>query len=372
MKHRLLILWMIVSASLIENISAQVTTTAVPFLTIAPNSRASGMGEAGVALADDAWASFWNPAGYAFQHGSDIAINYAQWQPAFDLGDVWIAHTIYKQQIEQLDGTISAGFTYLNHGDIARTENDPTVLEMFKSYEWALTAGYATQLSSVVGIGLNVRYIQSAISPVGSSQVLGKGIASGLGLDIGMIYKPQSFFIPFVSRNFGERFRLGINLSNIGPKITYIDKSKADPIPMNLRIGFAFKFLKSKENNITFITDFNRLLVKRRNAGTDKFYEAIVTSWSGKTIGEQFREFVTGMGLEYWYGSPSLFALRSGYFYEDPSNGNRKFFTFGGGVRINAYGFDFSYIAASQKDHPLGGTLRFSLLVSWDSYNTQF
>jgi len=94
-------------------VSAQVSTSAVPFLLIAPNSRASGMGEGGAGLADDVWAQFWNPAGYAFQTNSEVALSHANWLPGFGLSDLWIAHTVYKQHVPDLDGTISAGLTYL-------------------------------------------------------------------------------------------------------------------------------------------------------------------------------------------------------------------------------------------------------------------
>jgi hypothetical protein len=359
-----MVLWTIFGTGIFQSLSAQVVSTSVPFLMIAPNSRASGMGEAGAALGDDAWATYWNPAGYAFQSGTEVAVNYAKWQPAFDLGDVWIAHTVYKQDIRQLDGTVSAAFTYLNQGEIGRTLNDATVLETFKSYELALALGYATKLSDVLGIGFTVRLIHSAISPFGTPQGEGKGVATGFSFDIGMLYHPQSLFVPMVRSNLGDRLSLGFNLSNIGPKLTYVHKAEADPIPMNLRLGFAFEFLRSAYNNATFVADFNKMLVKYTGNGSDEFYKAIFTSWTGRTFSEQLRQFDTGMGIEYWYGSPKLIAFRTGYFYEDPRSGNRKFLTFGAGVRVDSYGFDFSYIAASEKDHPLGGTLRFSLLAS--------
>src|ERR1700690_44276 len=95
MRRSTILLWTILAAGIIQSVSAQVTTTSVPFLMIAPDSRASGMGEAGVALADDAWATYWNPAGYAFQSGTEAAVNYSDWQPALNLGDVWIANTVY-------------------------------------------------------------------------------------------------------------------------------------------------------------------------------------------------------------------------------------------------------------------------------------
>jgi Type IX secretion system protein PorV len=364
-----ILLWSILAAGIFQSAFAQVTTTSVPFLMIAPNSRASGMGEAGVALADDAWATFWNPAGYAFQSGAEAALNYSDWQPALDLGDVWIAHTVYKQDVAQVNGTVSAALTYLNQGEIGRTLSDETVLETFKSYEMAFALGYATKLSNAFGIGFNLRIIHSAISPFGAAGGQGSGVATGYSFDVGVLYRPQTLLVPLVNRDLEDRLSFGLDLSNIGPKLTYVDEALADPIPMNLRVGLALKFLRSQYNNATFIADFNKLLVNYTDNGSDAFYKAIVTSWTGRTIGEEFREFTTGLGIEYWYGSPKLFALRTGYFYEDPANGNRRFFTFGGGVRVDSYGFDFSYIAASQKDDPLGGTLRFSLQVSLSALN---
>ncbi|HTY09530.1 MAG TPA: type IX secretion system outer membrane channel protein PorV [Bacteroidota bacterium] len=365
MRRSTMLLFAISAAGIFRTLPAQVTTTAVPFLMIAPDSRASGMGEAGVALADDAWATYWNPAGYAFQSGSEASINYSDWQPALDLGDVWIANMVYKQDVRQLDGTVSAAFTYLNQGEIGRTLNDATVLETFKSYELAFVLGYSTKLSNVLGIGFNLRIIHSAISPFGSPDGQGNGIATGGSFDVGMLYHPQSLVIPLVNHNLGDRLSLGFNLSNIGPKLTYGDASLADPIPMNLRLGLALKLFKNQYNDATFIADFNKLLVNDTDSGSDVFYKAFFTSWTGRTIGEEFRQFDTGLGFEYWYGAPKLFAFRTGYFYEDPAYGNRKFFTFGVGVRVESYEFDFSYIAASEKDDPVGGTLRFTLLASF-------
>ncbi|MGB2869568.1 MAG: type IX secretion system outer membrane channel protein PorV [Bacteroidota bacterium] len=350
----------------IESVSAQVVTSAVPFLLIAPNSRASAMGEGGVALGDDAWAIFWNPAGYAFQTGSEVSLSHANWLPAFNLSDLWIAHMVYKQPVEELDGVVSAGITYLNLGEFSRTLNDPTVLGTFKAYEYALTIGYGTKLSDDLGIGLNARLIHSLLSPIGTAEEQGEGKATGFSFDVGLLYKPHSLVIPFTDLDLGNRINFGMNLSNVGPKLTYIDKAQADPLPMNLRLGFAYKLIESDYNNMTFITDVSRLLIKKdTSGGSDEFYKAIFTTWTGSSFNEQLRQFVTSIGLEYWYGAPKLIALRAGYFYEDPRSGNRKFMTFGAGIRFDAYGFDFSYISAFEDKHPLGETLRFSLSIDW-------
>lgn len=353
-------------ATVVGTTSAQVATSAVPFLLIAPNSRASGMGEAGVALADDGWAVYWNPAGLAFQKGSEVSLSHANWLPKFNLPDLWIAHMVYKQSFEELGGTVATGMTFLNLGDIQHTgSGGPEILGTFKSYEFAITAGYGTQLSQDLGIGLNARVIYSRLSPVGTEAEQGNGTATGFSFDVGMLYKPRSVPIPFTDVDLGSRLNLGFNLSNIGPSLTYIDKAQADPLPMNLRLGLAYKVLESEFNNLTYILDFNKMLIKRNAFGTaDPFYKAFFTSWTGQSFGTQLREFVTSTGFEYWYGSPRWVGLRVGYFYEDPQFGNRKFLTFGAGVRYDMYGFDFSYISASDQ-HPLSDTLRFTLLILW-------
>ncbi|MEK7670141.1 MAG: type IX secretion system outer membrane channel protein PorV [Bacteroidota bacterium] len=355
----------IVSAQVLN---AQVITSAVPFLLIAPNSRASGMGEAGVALADDGWATFWNPAGYAFQQGSEVSLSHANWLPQFNLSDLWITHFVYKQEVQDLDGTVSAAITYLNLGEFNRTDVDPTVLETFKGYEFAVAAGYGTKLSSDLGIGLNARFIYSHLAPFGAGVEEGRGVSSGFSFDVGFLYKPSSLVIPFTDYDLGHRINFGLNISNIGPHIAYIDKAQADPLPMNFKIGFALKLMESEFNNFTILGDFSKLLITRDSTGkTDQFYKAFFTSWYARPFNETLRQFVTGFGAEYWYGSPKLVALRTGYFYEDPRAGGRKFMTFGGGIRYDIYTFDFSYISAFEDQHPLGETLRFTLGITWET-----
>ncbi|MBI3111534.1 MAG: type IX secretion system outer membrane channel protein PorV [Ignavibacteriales bacterium] len=349
-----------------EIVTAQVSTSAVPFLLIAPNSRASGMGEAGVALADDASASFWNPAGLAFQQGSELSISHANWLPAFQLSDLFIDYLVYRRDMPELDGTVAASLTYLNLGEFNRTENDPTVLETFKAYEFALTVGYATKLSEGLGVGINGRFIHSRLAPFGTAEEKGRGIASGFSFDVGLMYRPRSLMIPFTDLDMGNRFSLGVNLSNVGPALTYIDKAQADPLPTNFRFGLGYKIIDGDFNNLTAILDVSKLLVAKKDDGTSEpFYKAIFTAWADKPFKQELREFVTGLGFEYWYGSPRWVALRAGYFYEDPQFGNRKFLTFGAGVRYDIYGFDFSYISTFEEQHPLGETLRFTLLISW-------
>jgi len=353
---------------ILESMAQQVTTSAVPFLLIAPNSRSSGMGEAGTALADDAWAQYWNPAGFAFQQGSEVALSHANWLPGFGLSDLWIAHTVYKQYIEDFDGTIAAGLTYLNLGEFIRTApTGPEEIGRFKGYEFAITAGYGTKVLEDLGIGVNARFIHSRLAPFGTDQEKGRGVASGLSFDLGVMYRPSSVVIPFTDVDIGKALSIGANLSNIGPNLTYIDKAQADPLPMNFRLGFGYQILQSEFNNLTYVVDFSKLLVRRTASGkVSPFYKSIYYSWVDKPFREELRDIVTSMGFEYWYGSPRLIALRIGYFYEDPEYGNRKFMTYGAGLRYDVYAFDFSYIDAFEDKHPLGETLRFTLMMSWE------
>ena len=336
--------------------------SAVPFLLISPNSRASGIGETGTGSVDDASAIFWNPAALAFLEGSEISITHANWLPQFQQSDLFYDYLNYHQKMDDIGGTVGASVTYLNLGEFIRTSSaSPDEIGRFKSFEFAVTAGYATKAFDDLAVGMNLRFIHSALSPFGTDQEEGEGIASTISVDLAAMYRPTSLDVPLIG-DIGNKFSAGINLSNLGPKVTYIDADQADPLPTNLRIGFGYKLFDDEFNSLTYSVDFSRLLVRRRPDGTsDPFYKAIFSAWGD---GTGLRKVNTSMGAEYWYGSPKLIALRIGHFFEDPSFGNRNFWTYGAGIRYDIYGFDFSYISA-EDNHPLSDTIRFSLLIGW-------
>jgi hypothetical protein len=260
----------------------------------------------------------------------------------------------------------------MNYGEFVRTLDSPDPLGTFRAFDAALTVGYATKVHSDWGLGFNFRIIHSNLSdqPVGQEQ--GKGVATTVSFDLAGMWRPSSLVIPFIDEDIGNKLSIGMNISNLGPKIFYIDKAQADPIPTNLRLGFAYQIFSDEYNSLTYTLDFSKLMVSRDTTGkSDEFYKALFTSWTNRSFNEEIRDIVTSMGLEYWYGQPGdfLFAIRSGFFYEDPSFGNRKFMTLGAGIRYDIYGFDFSYITTSVfKDgekHPLDDTLRFTFLVGW-------
>jgi hypothetical protein len=347
--------------SMIPGRAAAQGESAVPFLLIAPNSRAAGIGESGTGTVDDASAIFWNPAGLAFLDGQEVSITHANWLPQFNLPDLFYDHLNYRMRIDAIGGVLGASVTYLSLGEFSVTNSSgPTVIDKFKSFEYAITAGYATKAYDDLGIGINLRFIHSSLSPIGTETERGTGIASTVAVDLALMYRPQVLDVPLLG-DIGKRFSLGIDLSNIGPKVTYIDAAQADPLPTNLRVGLGYKLLDDEYNNLTASLDFSRLLVKRDTSGSsDPVYKAIVTAWGDGGL----KKVIVSTGMEYWYGSPKLLALRIGYFYENPKFGNRKFLTFGAGIRYEIYGFDFSYISASD-GHPLSDTIRFSLLIGW-------
>ncbi|MFO7447903.1 MAG: type IX secretion system outer membrane channel protein PorV [Ignavibacteriaceae bacterium] len=355
---------------------------AVAFLLLAPDSRAGGIGESGAGLADNSAAIFWNPAGIAFQSGTEVSITHSNWLPQFKL-DLFYDYLTYRQYIEEIDGSVTASVTYMNFGEFIYTdESGPDPRGTFRSFDAALTLGYATKLSNDWGIGTNFRIIHSRLSgeniKVGTQE--GKGVATSVSFDIAAMWRPEKFVLPLIDEDIGGKISIGANLSNLGPKIYYINQSQADPIPTNFRLGFAYKVLDDDFNSLIYTLDFSKLLVSKTNidsaagiyeASSKEWYEAVFSAWGDKPMSEELRDIVTSMGLEYWYGTPGdfLFALRTGFFYEDPSYGNRKFVTFGAGIRYDIYGFDFSYITTSVfkngENHPLSDTLRFTVLIGW-------
>jgi hypothetical protein len=345
--------------------------TAVPFLLLAPDSRAGAMGESGAGLANNSAAIFWNPAGIAFLKGQEVSITHSNWLPQFHL-DLFYDYFTYRMYVPEINGSVFASITYMNFGEFIRTGPDsPTPLGTFNAYDAALTIGYATQLSADWGIGFNFRVIHSKLSDQPTAEEQGSGVATSVSFDIATMWRPEKLVIPFVDYDMGKNLSIGLNLSNLGPKMYYIDQAQADPIPTNFRLGFAYQLFNDEYNSFVYTLDFSKLMVSSDSVAKKQFYQAIFTSWADRPFNEELQSIQTSMGIEYWYGKPGdfLFAIRAGYFYEDPSYGNRKFLSFGAGIRYDIYGFDFSYLTTSvfpgADTSPLNDTLRFTINIGW-------
>ena len=159
---------------------------------------------------------------------------------------------------------------------------------------------------------------------------------------------------------FLPRLSFGANLSNLGPKITYVDADQADPLPTNLKIGLAYKVLDMEYNKLTLCLDTNKLLVVRNEDGSDAFYKAVFTAWGDGSISEQLNRLISSIGAEYVYNN--MIHLRAGYYYDQ--EGKVKYPSFGAGLQYSRFRFDFAYVAAEQ-GHPLSDTMRFSLTAGF-------
>lgn len=327
-----------------------VSQAAVLFLLISPGARAAGMGEAFVAVADDATAAYWNPAGLAFQDGREIMLMHCNWLPQL-VSDMYYEFVAYRQYFESLGGTIGGNITFLNMGEQVNTaeyteDGQPVVLGYFHSWDLAVTLCYATKLTPNLGLGVGLRYIHSHLAPIGAGTEKGKGVADGFAVDVGILYK-----MPFV-----RGLSFGANLSNMGPKITYIDAAQADPIPTNLKIGFAYKILDMEYNKLTLAIDTNKLLVVRDADKAQEFYQALFTAWTD----DKADKLISSIGAEYVYNN--MIFLRAGYYYDE--DGKVKYPSFGAGLQYSSFRFDFAYVAAEQ-GHPLSDTMRFSLSIGF-------
>jgi len=342
-----------------------VQTTSVPFLQIEPDSRASGMGMAGVALADDANAVFWNPAGLAGQTGAEVTFTHAPWLP--ELGaDLYFEYLAGKYAIPGV-GVAAAHVTFLNLGEQQRVDEQGTDLGTFRSYDLAIGVAMGRRVLPRLDAGLGLRFIYSNLAGGvvdAASTVVG---------DVGVVYRPPMFS--------NIQPTLGLTLANLGTSIQYGSEGQQNAIPTYIRLGGALSTRFDDFNRLTWSLDLKRLLVDEDSTGKPApFIPGIFTSWGGRTVDPTpletpcsdavndcenvgvLRQFTIGTGVEYWYND--LLALRTGYFYEDPLNGNRQFLTFGAGFRYSLVGVDLSYIYALEENSPLDQQIRFSVLLN--------
>ncbi len=377
---------LVVAGNSIQDASAQTGSAAVVFLMIEPDSRAAGMGNAGVALADNANALFWNPAGLADQIGTEVALTHSNWLPELT-SDLFFEYLVAKHHIKNW-GTIGAHVTFLNLGEHEHRDEINTDLGTFRSYDLSVGVSYGFKVTENFSLGTGVRWIRSNLANVSvGAQETEPGVS--VGVDVAALYKFPEFYLGTIA----GAYNLGFNLSNMGPKIQYSDSEQADPIPTLFRIGQALTLEFDSYNKFTFATDASKILVRQRvnetcidpavpetcttEYSSDPFYKAIFSAWSPIEIVRSprnddeeeiqslsvFDQLLLSAGFEYWYND--LFAIRGGYFYENPYNGNREFMTFGAGIRYNIVGVDFSYIYALKENHPLANTMRFSLLLNF-------
>lgn len=343
------------------NAQDRAISTAAPFMLIVPDARAGGMGDMGVATSSDAWSLFHNPSKIAFSDRQVKAgITYSPWLRNLT-DDIFVGSGSYINRFSE-NAAWGADFKYFSLGEIQLTDNSGESLGSINPNEFVATGSYALKLSETFSMGVSLKYLRSNLA---FNNTEGNALqpVNSFAVDISGYY--QSF-----EENYGDfngRYRIGFNIANIGPKVTYTPGTgNEDFIPTNLKLGGGFDFILDDYNIISTNVEFTKLLVPTpQEDGSDRekgWIEGIFGSFGDAPDGfsEELSEFTYALGLEYLYNQ--AFAIRAGYFHESPDKGNRKYFTLGGGFKTNALNIDLSYlINSSDVNNPLENSLRFSL-----------
>lgn len=365
----------------------RVITTAVPFLNFAPDSRHSGMGDAGVATSPDVFSAHWNAGKLAFiEDDMGVSLSYSPWLGRL-VNDMSLSYLTFYRKI---DNVSAWGFDlrYFNMGDIQLTDGRGNELGEFTPRDIAIGGTYSRKLSDKFSLGISGRFIHSNLSGnLSSASGTESRPGVSIGTDVGIYYNTEVLT--------GDKIGVwswGMTITNIGPKITYNSADDLDFIPTNFRIGTAYLMNLNEYNSLTFTLDLNKLMVPsppilqtdengqlvtdpntgdfiiERGRDPDRpLINAMFTSFVDAPDGfsEEMQEIMISFGAEYIYNQ--VFALRTGYFYENPNKGGRRYFTMGVGIKYKQLGFDFSYLVPQVQNHPLGETLRLSLAYTFPS-----
>lgn len=341
----------------------RVITTAVPFLTITPDARAAGMGDAGVATSADVNSAYWNAGKLAFIDnglGYGVSGSYTPWLGKI-INDMYVFYLsgFYKIGREQ---TVAASMKYFDLGEIQFRGDAGQDLGRFNPREFAFDVTYSRLLTEELALGGALRYVHSNLTGAFASGGIDARPGNSVAVDLGVYYTK-----PLTSRN--ATLSLGAAITNLGAKISYSDANNRDFIPTNLRMGSAYTMELDPKNKLTFALDFNKLLVPSppRNNSTP-LLSGIFGSFTDARGGfkEEIREFMTSTGVEYWYNN--TLAGRLGYFHEATDKGNRKYLTAGVGLRHNRFGVDLAYLVPTNKrENALAETLRLTIMLNFES-----
>jgi hypothetical protein len=362
-------------------------TTSVPFLMIAPDARAGAMGDAGAASSPDAYSQHWNPAKYAFiSNQMGFSVSYSPWMKKL-VDDIDLGYLTFYYKLPNERDAISASLLFFSLGEIQFTNDIGQNIGEFAPSEYAVDLAYSSKLTKTFSGAIAFRYIYSNLT--GNRYVGGMQSNAGQSVagDVAMYYQK-----PLKVNDQPSMISAGLNVSNIGAKVSYTETVAKDFIPTNLRLGFAFETELDQYNSLGILLDFNKLLVPtppeyKFNDSTglpevDPLGNYIISRGKSNDVGvvsgifqsfadapdgfgEEMREISLSIGAEYWYDKQ--FAFRAGYFHEHATKGNRKYFTLGVGLKLNVFGLDFSYLIPTGQQNPLENTLRFSILFDFEA-----
>ncbi len=353
----------VVSLIMIQfNIKAQntiersiVMPTATPFLNITPESRGGAMGDAGVATTPDVNSQHWNSAKYAFlDQDMGASLSYTPWLRNL-VNDINLLYLTYFKRIDKMQ-TVSASLRYFSLGNITFTDEAGTAISTGKPNEFAIDAAYSRKLSDNISGSVAFRYIRSDITNgSGTEGVPGNAFAA----DLNFYYRND---VKWGGRR-GD-IAAGLNITNIGSKISYDDGNTQDFLPARLRLGGAYNTEVDRYNKVGFTIDVYRQMVAKQSE-TENNNDISVPASFFKSFGDfAVEDLMISVGAEYIYSDQ--FALRAGYYHEDESLGNGKFATAGAGIKFNMLTIDASYIITMASNNPLANTIRFTLGLNFD------
>ena len=359
--------------------------TSVTSQGIAPDARAAGLGDVGAATEADVYSQFWNPAKYPFAISrAGVGLSYTPWLRQL-VNDIGLAHMSGYYRIGDY-AAISAGIRYFSLGEVTTNDNSggsssaPALT--IRPYEMSADVAYSLMLSEKFSIAAAVRWIYSDLT---YSYTDNTTPGSAFAADLALYY--QNYL------NIGQRecqLGIGMNVSNIGSKITMGEDANSEFIPTNLRLGASLMIPVDEYNRFTIAADANKLLVPtypHQNEGetTEDYQRRVqkdyydVSSIGGifKSFGdapggfkEELDEISLSVGAEYVYHDQ--FSVRAGYHHESANKGNRKYFTVGAGFKMSAFTLDAGYVIATAKSNPLDQTMRFSLTFDMDGLKDLF
>ncbi len=346
--------------------------------TIAPDARAAGMGDVGAATDPDVNSQYWNPAKYPFCISrAGVALNYTPWLRQL-VNDIDLAYVAGYYRIGDYSA-ISGSLRYFSLGEVYTSEGEDMTV---KPYEMSLDAAYSLMLSENFSLAAAIRWIYSDLRYDYSED---SSPASAFAADLAMYYNN---YVMLGSREC--QLGLGMNVSNIGSKISFFGDEEAQFIPANLRLGASLMVPVDEYNRFTISADANKLLVptvpRQEEGETNSDYQdrvrreysdvgsikGMFQSFSDAPGGfkEEMEEIQWSVGAEYIYNDK--FSLRAGYHHQAESKGNLKYFTVGGGFRMNVFSLDVGYVISTAKSNPLDQTLRFTLAFDMDGIKDLF
>ncbi|SJZ53327.1 hypothetical protein SAMN02745202_00416 [Segatella oulorum] len=356
--------------------------TAVTSQTIAPDARAAGMGDVGVATDPDVNAQYWNPAKYPFNISrAGVSLNYTPWLRRL-VNDMYLANLTGFYRIGNYSA-VSTSLRYFNMGEVELPHSGSTgAIPIIHPHEMSFDVGYALMLSERFSIAAAVRYIHSDLTyDYSDATQPGSAFAADLAL----------YYQNYVTMGQREcQLGLGMNISNIGSKINFSSDDNSEFIPTNLRLGGALMVPIDEYNRFSVAVDANKLLVPTRPIQRDNelpadfdkrlqrdYYDVssingIFKSFSDAPGGlkEELQEVAWSLGGEYVYHDQ--FAVRAGYHHESANKGNRKYLTLGAGFKTHGIALDAAYLIATAKSNPLDQTLRLSLAFDFDGIKDLF